>query len=140
MTLRRRGAPQLHLSGLVTAPVTLAREHVTALGELVDTEPFGFSGSAVPVQPLLLHAGTSARYGTVESDDGHYSASIPLHDLERGLLIVEDDGRPLPRDRGGPFRLIVPDGRTLCWNVKSVVEIRFTDAPEPDSVPENPPH
>lgn len=140
MTIRRRGAPTLQLTGLVTAPVSLDRADVTELSDLVDTSPFGFRGSAVPVQPLLAHASEGAAFGTVESDDGHYKASIPLADLQRGLLIVEDDGKALPRDRGGPFRLIVPDGRTLCWNVKSVVEIRFTDVPEPDSVPENPPH
>ena len=130
----------MHLTGLVAAPVAFDRNEVAELSELVDTSPFGFQGSAVAVRPLLEHVSESAAFGTVESDDGHYKASIPLADLERGLLIVEDDGRALPRDRGGPFRLIVPDGRTLCWNVKSVVEIRFTDAPEPDSVPENPPH
>lgn len=140
MTIRRRGAPTLHLTGLVDAPVELDLAQITEMGERVDTRSLGFSGSAVRVGPLLAHAAEKARYGTVESDDGHYKASIPLDDLERGLLIVEDGGRALPRDRGGPFRLIVPEGRTLCWNVKSVVEIRFTDAPEPDSVPENPPH
>lgn len=130
----------MHLTGLVAAPVEFDRDEVIELSELVDTSPFGFSGMAVPVRPLLEHASASAQFGTVASDDGHYTASIPLADLERGLLILEDGGRALPRDRGGPFRLIVPDGRTLCWNVKSVVEIRFTDEPEPDSVPANPPH
>ncbi len=140
MTIRRRGAPTLHVTGLVAAPVVLDRHEVTALSERIETSPLGFSGSAVSIRPLLAYAEDSAKYGTVESEDGHYRASIPLTDLERGLLIVEHEGRPLPRDRGGPFRLIVPDGRTLCWNVKGVVEIRFTDVPEADSVPENPPH
>lgn len=140
MTIRRRGTPQLRITGAVTVSRELARDEVLGLGELVDTTEFGFSGDAVPVGRLLDEVQASAQFGTVESDDGHYRASIPLTELRRGLLIVEADGGPLPRDRGGPFRLIVPDGRTLCWNVKSVAEIRFTESPEPDSVPDNPPH
>ena len=70
------------------------------------------------------------------SGDGHYRASIPLAELQRGgwLLLGQ------PRDAGGPVRLVVEEGRTLCWNVKHVVGLRFTEGPEPDSVPENPPH
>ncbi len=140
MTIRRRGAPELHVTGLVEVPRDLDRDAVVGLSSLVETDSIGFPGAGVTIEGLVDEARPEATHATVVSDDGHYTASIPLGDLRRGVLVLEAGGSPLSRDRGGPFRLIVPDGRTLCWNVKGVTEIRFTDAPEPDSVPENPPH
>ena len=67
-----------------------------------------------------------ADHGTVIAAADGYRASIPLHELAKGSLT---DGR-----------LIVPGGRTLCWNVKDVVRIEVTVGPQPDDVPENPPH
>lgn len=67
-----------------------------------------------------------ADHGTVVSAIDGYRASIPLPELRRGVLA---DGR-----------LTIPDGRTLCWNVKDVVRIEVTTGKEPDDVPENPPH
>jgi hypothetical protein len=67
-----------------------------------------------------------ADHATVHAGDDAYRASIPLGELRRGRLT---DGR-----------LMIPDGRTLCWNVKDVVRIEVTAGPRPDSVPEDPPH
>ena len=47
---------------------------------------------------------------------------------------------PLPAERGGPFRLTVAAGATLCWNVKDVGELHFSTERLPDSVPERPSH
>lgn len=68
----------------------------------------------------------NADHATVISEGDGYRASIPLDDLARGSLV---DGR-----------LTIPGGRTLCWNVKDVVRIEVTVGPQPDDVPENPPH
>jgi hypothetical protein len=100
-------------------------------------------GAAVPVASILAEAtiDPAATHGTVVSHDGAYAASIPLETLRRGgWLAVALDGEPLPADRGGPLRLTVADGDTLCWNVKGVGEIRLTAGPERDSVPDDPPH
>lgn len=71
-----------------------------------------------------------ATHATVFSRDGAYTASIPLEELlAGGRLSLGDD-----------LRLTILGGRTLCWNVKDVGGVRITDHPEPDSVPENPPH
>ncbi len=67
-----------------------------------------------------------ADHATVHAADDGSTASIPLEDLRRGVLI----------DR----RLTVEGGRTLCWNVKNVVRIEVTVGHRPDSVPERPPH
>lgn len=98
--------------------------------------------AAADLADVLFEAGVapSATHVTVLSDDGLYSASIPLNEATaKGRLFVGIDST-LDRSLGGPFRLTVPDGRTLCWNVKAVGELRFTEGPEPDSVPENPTH
>ncbi len=147
VTIRSRSEkPTLAVGGLVAHPRTWSWDELAAhpqripnLGELAE----GFVGEAVPLAHVLTDAGPepAATHATVFSDDGHYRASIPIGDLvDLGWLAVSLDGEPLPRDEGGPLRVVVPRGRTLCWNVKSAVEIRVTAGPEPDSVPENPPH
>ena len=92
------------------------------------TSPCRFESRTVPVRDLLAAARPSpgADHGTVIAASDGYRASIPLAELERGSLA---DGR-----------LTIPDGRTLCWNVKDVVRIEVTVGPQPDDVPPNPPH
>ncbi|MDQ3781489.1 MAG: molybdopterin-dependent oxidoreductase [Actinomycetota bacterium] len=97
-------------------------------------------GNSVPVSRLLdeVGAATHASFETASSD---YRASIPLDVVVAdGVIVHGDEEGPLDASRGGPFRLLVPDGKTLCWNVKNVARIRLTVGSEPDSVPANPPH
>ena len=147
MTITRRDRdPELVVTGEVGREVRWPWRELAALpGCIPDlgTEAAGFAGAAVPLSAILDAAmpTAAATHATVESDDGHYRASIPLSELmHRGWLAFALDGAPLPRDRGGPLRVVVPQGRTLCWNVKGAAVLRLTAGPEPDSVPENPPH
>jgi len=147
VTIRRRPAvPSIEVSGLVATPRTLAWDQLSDLpGAIPDVALVadGFSGAAVPVAALLatVQPAPEATHGTVESGDGLYRASIPLPDLQAtGWLVYGQGTAPLPRNAGGPIRLVVPQGRTLCWNVKGVVELRLTTGAEPDSVPLDPPH
>lgn len=97
-------------------------------------------GNSVPVSRLLDDVGpaTHASFETASTD---YRASIPIDVVVAdGVIVHGDEDGPLDVSRGGPFRLVVPDGKTLCWNVKHVARIRLTVGPEPDSVPANPPH
>ncbi len=87
-------------------------------------------GAALPVASVIA---TDLPFVTVASTDGAYTASIPTAELLAGGLLLLDDP-------GGPVRLVVADGTTLCWNVKHVGSLRATPEREPDSVPENPPH
>jgi len=101
----------LTVDGEVDRPATLPRPPGTAdLAALLD---------AARPAPGADHA-------TVHAADGEYTASIPLAELRRATL------------SGG--RLMIPDSRTKCWNVKDVTRIEVTTGPRPDSVPENPPH
>jgi len=90
--------------------------------------PFSSPTRTAAVRDLLAAASPSpdADHGTVFAAGDGYRASIPLAELERGSLA---DGR-----------LTIPGGQTLCWNVKDVVRIEVTVGPQPDDVPENPPH
>ena len=103
----------------------------------------GALGRAVPMSSVLDRARPSddATHVTVISSDGRYRASIPIDEVARGgwLAFARDDA-PLPTERGGPLRLTVAEGTTLCWNVKDVGELRFTVGAEPDDVPQKPPH
>ncbi|MFQ5968182.1 MAG: molybdopterin-dependent oxidoreductase [Acidimicrobiia bacterium] len=136
----------MRVTGLVDREVSweaddLDRIHgaVDDLGKLAD----GFVGKAIRIAPLLKQAGPydRASHVTVISDDGHYRASIPLLELEaKGWLAYRLGPDVLPRSAGGPFRAVVPQGATLCWNVKSVTELKVTDYKEPDSVPARPKH
>ena len=95
------------------------------------------AGMVVAVRPLIEAARprTAATHVTALSADGGYSASIPLAEV-MPLGEVHDrrvDGEPA-------LQLHIPGGKTLCWNVRDLGLLRVTAGPEPDSVPENPPH
>ena len=101
------------------------------------------TNAAVAVASILEHLviDPAATHCSVVSRDGSYSASIPLDELrDGGWLAYALDGKTLTGDLGGPLRLTVRQGTTLCWNVKDVGELRFTAGKEPDSVPEKPTH
>ena len=90
-------------------------------------------GRGVSAGALLEASGPRGGFVSVESDDGQYRASIPLEELAaKGVVVYGLGADSLPQERGGPFRILVPEGRTLCWNVKGVGEMRVTACPEPD--------
>ena len=108
------------------------------------SDPAATDASAtVAVASILEHLviDPAATHCSVVSRDSSYSASIPVDELlGGGWLAYALDGKPLPAEKGGPFRLTVRQGTTLCWNVKDVGELRFTAGKEPDSIPEKPTH
>lgn len=130
----------------------VATEHVVAAVDMAKLEGTvadvtsvapGAVGRAVRVASLLALAepAPEATHCTVISAGGDYRASIPLEELAAGgWLAFERDGAPLPAANGGPFRLTVARGSTLCWNVKDVARLELTTGPVADDVPENPPH
>ncbi len=134
----------LHLTGTVDVAVPWAelRRLPGLVGDVGTLVP-GAVGTAVPVASILdrIDLGPEATHCSVVSRDASYSASIPIDDLRSGgwLAFALDDA-PLPAEHGGPLRLTVAEGATLCWNVKDVAELRFTTGKEPDSVPERPSH
>jgi hypothetical protein len=83
--------------------------------------------SGVRVADVLgpLPAGTSSI--VVQSDTG-YSRRFAASDVPGLLLATHMDGEPLPRDNGGPLRLVAP-GRRGFWWVKWVRSVEPSDRP-----------
>lgn len=93
-------------------------------------------GTAVRLEGVLqaVRAMPEARYLTLHAAADDFHASVPLADVrERGLLIYQLDGRPLPLSAGGPVRFYIPDFAAChsheideCANVKFVDHIELT--------------
>lgn len=135
----------LELTGLANGPTSLSWDDITAMRGIADVPSLDSAvvGEAVPASVVvdIAQPQEAASYCSVVSSDGEYSASIPIADLvDSGWLAFRLNGETLPVEHGGPLRLTVAEGKTLCWNVKDVGELRFTATKEPDSVPARPEH
>jgi DMSO/TMAO reductase YedYZ molybdopterin-dependent catalytic subunit len=140
MVLRHAREPfRLAISGRVRTPLALSPEEAAALPAEEARVPGRKGrpdavGTGFRLRHLLEEAGAEGAWATCSSADGFYTASIPVDVLARqGVVMLTPDGP-------SPWRLVVPDGDTLCWNVKGLVSIEITDEKRPDSVPEVPPH
>lgn len=119
---------QLVLSGLVDRPQRYDLKQLRLMGGGDD-----FDRVIVPLRPLIEGAlpVQAATHVTAATTDGCYTASIPLPEaLSKGELHIDTPGTE------APIRLRVPGGMTLCWNVKGLSQLRVTEGPEPDSLPE----
>jgi len=125
------------IEGEVRRSVTLDYDDLASASEQVaDVAPLvaGRSGTAVPLRSLLAMAGVDAgaTWLTIESDDASFAASVPLEAVAEAVVVYALDGEPLPREKGGPFRLLIPDAARCgsaevdkCANVKSVGVLRL---------------
>ncbi len=136
----------LLITGLVEEQSTIGVGELRAFSSLVeDVSAFapGAVGSAVRLSDILdrVKPAAAVTHCTVISADESYRASIPIGAVrEGGWLAFGIGGGALPSDLGGPLRLTVADGSTLCWNVKDVAELHLAAQREPDDVPDEPPH
>ena len=111
-----------------STPLSLTLDQLNALGDTSITvnEPFvkkrqAFSG--VPLATVLSKAGIpdDATITTVAINDYHYaSAAAPMVESQ-ALIATARDGAPIPYDKGGPIRIVFPDGTPLssvldAWN------------------------
>jgi DMSO/TMAO reductase YedYZ molybdopterin-dependent catalytic subunit len=86
----------------------------------------------VTIDDMLADAGVSAPTDFILAHcyDG-YSTNVPLADLASGkaMVALKYEGQPLPRDHGGPARLIVP--HLYFWkSAKWVNGLQFTERDE----------
>jgi len=94
---------------------------------------FGTSFGGVSLDPLLAAAEPlpEAAYAFVTSTTG-YTTNLPLDELRGGKawLVWTHEGKPLPREHGGPVRLLVP--RLYFWkSAKWVTRITLRGRDEP---------
>jgi DMSO/TMAO reductase YedYZ molybdopterin-dependent catalytic subunit len=105
----------------------------------------GRSGGAVRLVSLLdaVQPWPEATHITVESNDGSFSASVPLAAvIDSAVVLYRLGARALPEQQGGPFRFLITDaqacatgGADLCANVKFVRRIALSAGPGRDTRP-----
>ena len=107
----------------------------------------GRVGGAVTLQAILdrLNPDRDLDYLTVESTDGGFAASVPLEALRHAIIAYRVGDEPLPRDKGGPLRFLIPNdegcatgGADACANVKFVGTLRLTKGKGKDTRPDTP--
>jgi len=127
----------IRIEGVVRSSVTLGFDDLSSLPEQIDDVAVlvaGRSGRAVRLRSILAKAGVDERatHLTLEADDSSFAASVPLEAVADAVIVFALEGKPLPRDKGGPFRLLIPDAARCgsaevdkCANVKSVGVLRL---------------
>jgi DMSO/TMAO reductase YedYZ molybdopterin-dependent catalytic subunit len=93
---------------------------------------FDTAWEGVAIDDILADAGLSAPtpFALAHCYDG-YSTNVPLADLATGkaMIALKYEGQPLPRDHGGPARLLVP--HLYFWkSAKWVNGLQFTERNE----------
>jgi len=132
---------RLEVYGEVERPVAFSFEDLKAEPSVISVSDFhcveGWSildnkweGISFKTIVQIVKPKENAKYVTFECDDG-YTTSLPLSDLleDKVLLAYKLDDKPLPPERGGPLRLIVPQKyayKSPMW----LRRIRFTPMQE----------
>jgi DMSO/TMAO reductase YedYZ molybdopterin-dependent catalytic subunit len=91
----------------------------------------GTSFRGVSLDTLLDGIGPAGAYSMVHSYGG-YTTNLALADLTGGKawVVTQHEGEPLPREHGGPARLLVP--HLYFWkSAKWVAGVRVMDHDEP---------
>jgi DMSO/TMAO reductase YedYZ molybdopterin-dependent catalytic subunit len=130
------------VEGLVERPTTWTWEQIHALptstyaGDIHCVTTWSklgmrFTGVAVDTLFAAVAPLTTARYVVAYSHTG-YTTNLPIADVSggRAWVVWEVDGEPLPRQHGGPARLLVP--HLYFWkSAKWVAGLRLLDHDEP---------
>jgi DMSO/TMAO reductase YedYZ molybdopterin-dependent catalytic subunit len=132
---------QLEVYGEAEKPTTFSFEDLKAKPSIVSVSDFhcveGWSildnkWEGVPFKALaeIVKPKRNAIYVTFECDDG-YTTSLPLSELleDNVLLAYKLNDKPLPSERGGPLRLIIPS-KYAYKSPKWIRKIKFTSKHE----------
>jgi hypothetical protein len=132
---------QLVLDGDVEQPLRLTATEIAALDPRylqseAQRQQAKRPGDAVLLAGLLaaVRPKPGVAYLTLHASADDFHASIPLSSVqEHALVIYRLGGAPLPQDKGGPFRFLIPDVAAChtheideCANVKFVDRIEFS--------------
>ena len=125
----------VRIDGQVRTPREFAFADLASLpGQIADVAALapGREGGAVTLRSVLDAVGTSATATrvTLESSDGKFSQQAPLVALQSAVLVYRLGGLPLPVEKGGPVRLLIPNleecnvgGIDRCTNVKALARV-----------------
>ncbi len=140
----------LRTEGLVERPLALSFDDLAALpGQIPDigSELPGRAGGGVRLDAVLEACGArdDARFITLATGDGSFSASIPLAPIRaQGILVYSAGGGALPESKGGPVRFFIKDIESCslgageadrCANVKHLGRIKLSAALGKDTRP-----
>ena len=138
----------LEICGHVRQPARFDFEALTQLPEQIEDIAMivpGRTGGCVRLVSLLdaVQPHPEVTHLTVESDDGSFSASVPLAAVvQSGVVLYRLGSQALPTQQGGPFRFLITDaqvcatgGADLCANVKGVGRIALSAGPGRDTRP-----
>ncbi len=132
--------PQLRIDGEVERPTSLTWQQLQAIApdaqvaDVSEIDPKR-KGTAVRLASLLELVGAkpTAAYLGLHATHDDFHASVPLEAVrDRGLVIYQLDGQPLPVSGGGPIRFFIPDHAAChtseideCANVKFIDRIEL---------------
>jgi DMSO/TMAO reductase YedYZ molybdopterin-dependent catalytic subunit len=128
---------RLEVYGEVEKPATFSFEDLKAEPSVISISDFhcveGWSildnkWEGVPFKAIteIVKPKENATYVTFECDDG-YTTSLPLPELlsDNVLLAYKLNDKPMPLERGGPLRLIIPS-KYAYKSPKWIRKIKFT--------------
>lgn len=131
----------LEVYGEVEKPMTFSFEELKAKPSIVSVSDFhcveGWSildnkWEGIPFKTIaeIVKPKENAKYVTFECNDG-YTTSLLLPDLldNNVLLAYKLNDKPLPPERGGPLRLIIPS-KYAYKSPKWIRKIKFTSKQE----------
>jgi DMSO/TMAO reductase YedYZ molybdopterin-dependent catalytic subunit len=130
----------LKVDGMVGAPQEWSWDEFAALPHedipcdihcVTKWSKLGTSFRGVAVDTLLGDAQPQGEYATAYCYGG-YTTNVALADMTggRAWVVTEHEGEPLPREHGGPARLLVP--HLYFWkSAKWVAGLRVMDHDEP---------
>jgi DMSO/TMAO reductase YedYZ molybdopterin-dependent catalytic subunit len=131
---------RLRIDGMVDTPGEWTWDQFNALPQeavpcdihcVTKWSKLGTSFNGVSVDTLLAAVGPRGDYSMAMSYGG-YTTNVALADLTGGKawVVTEHEGDPLPREHGGPARLLVP--HLYFWkSAKWVSGLRIMDHDEP---------
>lgn len=131
----------LRVDGLMSKPLVLTTADLECLPQQELTADFiclegwtvpslRWSGVLLTTLLSLVGANAEARYVQASAED--FNISLPLDRIERVLIAVRLGGRALPREHGGPFRLVVPEGECFT-NIKWLDHLELRAEPGPNT-------
>ena len=141
---------QLHIEGEVRSPQAFGFIELRALSDQIEDVSRlipGREGSAVRLQAVLdqVEPKATARYITLESTDGKFSASVPLEAVQEGIIAYRLNDTALPGNKGGPYRFFIPNVSEChvgevdaCANVKFLGRICLSHQKGRDVRPTSP--
>ena len=127
----RDAEPVVRLRDAEGREVELTRLALAALpGQVSDVSALipGREGRGVYLREVLSLVGPETTYTfVVSASDGMSTEPVSIDGAGEAVLVHSLADGPFPRDKGGPYRLLIPpgEGRSACANVKKLDRIRI---------------